>query len=297
MTLPLDTTPFFTGDQLSYGASGLPAGLGIDPVTGVISGTPTLEGTSGVTITATNGAGTAGQSFSWSILPASGGTGVLPETGAAGHWVFGTDFPGYADLVSSQPLTELIAGAATLDSASVSISDGSGSAAEAVRGLVSARTQQTEQTVCAVFSATATGDRIIAGNLSTSDGVGLFMFGGDLHANGRGFPLNNTNFDPATPQTAPFVFAAFSVSATQDWVLFRGDPGGSVTASGAPLAAPAPTGAPLGIGNTTYGSSAFSAGSAFAEFIVFDAHKSVSEIEAIYQGSKARLAPRGISVL
>ena len=41
----------------SYGATGLPAGLSLNPGTGLISGTPTTTGVSNVTISATNGAG------------------------------------------------------------------------------------------------------------------------------------------------------------------------------------------------------------------------------------------------
>lgn len=52
----------------SYAATGLPAGLVIDTVTGLISGTPTTPGTSTATISASNAAGAgAGLSVSFSI--------------------------------------------------------------------------------------------------------------------------------------------------------------------------------------------------------------------------------------
>ena len=298
MTLPLDVTPFFTGEELSYGASGLPTGLGIDASSGIISGSPSVEGTSAVTVTATNSAGSAGQSFNWTITAAQGqtGGGVTAEAGAAGHWVFGTDFAGYDDLVSGQTLSELIAGAATLGTGEVTISNGDGSTAQARRGLVSTRSQQVEQTLCFVVSS-STGDRIIGGNLSTTDGAGLFTFGSALFGNARGLPFNNTQFEASIPQTAPYIFVAMSVSATQDWILFRGDPSASVVASGAPLSAPVPTAEPLGIGNTAYDSASFSAGGSYGEFIIFDGHRTATEIEAIYQRSKARMTARGITVL
>jgi hypothetical protein len=52
-----------------FNASGLPAGLAINTKTGLVSGTPTTVGTSNVTLSATNGAGTAAKSLTMQVLP------------------------------------------------------------------------------------------------------------------------------------------------------------------------------------------------------------------------------------
>ncbi len=56
-----------SGNPLQFGAAGLPAGLAIDPVTGVISGAPTTLGRSLVEVSATDGIQTVSTQFTWSV--------------------------------------------------------------------------------------------------------------------------------------------------------------------------------------------------------------------------------------
>jgi PKD repeat protein len=63
----------------SYGASGLPAGLTLNPATGIITGSPTAAGTSVVTVTAANAGGTATATWTLIINPSGVGSVTTPN--------------------------------------------------------------------------------------------------------------------------------------------------------------------------------------------------------------------------
>jgi hypothetical protein len=81
-----------TSSTLTVSAGSLPAGLRLDPVTGVLSGTPTAAGSATFTVTATNAAGTTSQVFTVAVAAAAtvAAVPVLASTGFdAVPWVVG----------------------------------------------------------------------------------------------------------------------------------------------------------------------------------------------------------------
>jgi hypothetical protein len=85
-SLQISATDSATGQTLTYGATGLPAGLSISSSTGLISGTPTTAGSSSVTVTVTDGTGAKGTaSFTWTIS-SGGSSGTCQVTYTPDQW-------------------------------------------------------------------------------------------------------------------------------------------------------------------------------------------------------------------
>jgi beta-glucosidase len=73
------------GQTLTYSATGLPAGLSVSAA-GVISGTPTTNGTSTVTVTTKDGNGaSASQSFVWTVAPGTAVSTAAPTGPITGY--------------------------------------------------------------------------------------------------------------------------------------------------------------------------------------------------------------------
>jgi hypothetical protein len=84
--LPFSYTITATNNPTSFNATGLPAGLSVNTITGVISGTPTAAGTSSVKLSATNAKGTGSATLALTInsLPLPAITSALTASGTVG---------------------------------------------------------------------------------------------------------------------------------------------------------------------------------------------------------------------
>ncbi|HEX9365852.1 MAG TPA: chitobiase/beta-hexosaminidase C-terminal domain-containing protein, partial [Vicinamibacterales bacterium] len=91
VTLPLSATDP-DHDVLTYGATGLPPGLELNPMTGVITGDPEVAGTYTVTATAKDPTAlTSAQTFTWTITPNAGTLPAPTISPASGIYTSGVD--------------------------------------------------------------------------------------------------------------------------------------------------------------------------------------------------------------
>src|SRR6202522_62022 len=115
-SVTLSGTDTTSGQTLTYSATGLPAGESISSA-GVISGTPTADGTSTVAVTAKDGNGAyATQSFVWTVSPGTNANTVTVTTPANQTSTVGTAASlqiGATDSASGQTLTYAATGLPT----------------------------------------------------------------------------------------------------------------------------------------------------------------------------------------
>ncbi|WP_329059293.1 protease pro-enzyme activation domain-containing protein [Amycolatopsis sp. NBC_01480] len=91
VSLPIKATDSAASAKLTYAASGLPAGLAIDPATGVITGKPTTQAVSNVTVTVTDDTKASGNTaFKWTVGTPPTGTVSVANPGS--QWGF-VNFP------------------------------------------------------------------------------------------------------------------------------------------------------------------------------------------------------------
>ena len=80
--IPFSMTIVVANGPATFSASGLPSGLSIDPITGVIRGTPTQAGVSQATITVVNANGTTVVTLTFEVRSVIGG--VTPDSQLVG---------------------------------------------------------------------------------------------------------------------------------------------------------------------------------------------------------------------
>ncbi|MEN3943857.1 Ig-like domain-containing protein [Prosthecobacter sp. SYSU 5D2] len=76
---------------VTFSATGLPPGLGMQSSTGIISGTPATEGVYTPRVTVTDGVTSASADFSWTITPANVSHDFANFTGSTATWQFNGD--------------------------------------------------------------------------------------------------------------------------------------------------------------------------------------------------------------
>ncbi len=211
---------------------------------------------------------------------------ITPESGAQGHWVFGTDNVALEDLVSSSALTPV-------NSTPTNSAGYLTTVAEVQNGVESVYgANETDITITAVFRVpTGVSDTIIAGNIGFSLGAAFYLSSNNLQFNVRGG--SNAELQAGLTKDV-WHFAALTIEGGVTRIDYLGNSGGATSATRVGGFNNVTSGG-HGAGNVGY-PSGFNEACDIAEFIIWDEAKTLSELDDIYDRSVARMGGRGLSV-
>ena len=212
------------------------------------------------------------------------------ETGATGHWLFGTGNQLYIDLTGSATNLSEANAAPSFEYNLVEI-------AGQQDGLSSAITETDNLTMCIVVQFETSLNVILNGTLTTSgdgsDGVSMFFQSGALKMNERGGFGSKTIAASSAFTDGNYYFLAMSVDSSDNYVGYVGDDTTTTVISGQGGGRNASTRA-VSVGNVHY--AGFDATVKIAEAIFFNTAKTESELDAIYARSVTRMSARNITV-
>lgn len=215
------------------------------------------------------------------------------EPDAWGHWLFGVSSSSLIDLTAGKTLT-LAGTEPTYNSNGVVIAGGLNS------GLVSGLIDGDERTFCAVIkvpSLTSYAGALIAGIISDTKGfAGLITKATSVYSLTplvRGATGIIQNAATGTVQDE-YVFVALSWSnATKTLNKFFG---GRISTSQTSTTSKTNSSSNLGFGNIAYSNASYHSPIEICEGILYDKALSLSEISAVYNRSKNRMAAKGITL-
>jgi len=211
------------------------------------------------------------------------------ETGAVGHWIFGTGNQLYIDLTGSATNLTENGTTPTFDYNTLQI-------AGQADGLLSAITEPSNLTMCLVFAYTVSG-YILNGTLTTSavssNGVSMYISNGLWMNERNGF--GNLQIATTSDLSSGYNFVAMSVDSSDNYIGYLGDSTSTTVISGTGSGRNASTRA-LSVGDVHYNSFPFVGTPKIAEAIFFDSAKTEAELDDIYTRSVARMSARNITV-
>jgi len=212
------------------------------------------------------------------------------ETGATGHWLFGTGNQLYIDLTGSATNLTENGAAPSYEYNTVEIA-GQGD------GLESAIADSNDLTMCIIFKYTSTLSAILNGTITlgsvSSTGLSGYVQSGSVRfneRNGFGIQILSQSF-----ADGDFGFIAVSVDSSDNYITYVGDSTSPTVVTGTGAGRSTST-RNMSVGDVHYNDALFPDSVEIAEAIFFDSAKSEAELDAIYARSVARMSARNITL-